>query len=105
PELIEEDGTKQAAVVLDQQRIALAKEVVEVAKADVMAALARVKEAEEILDKYDAEGVRRDTEVKRLPREVERGVVDRPVLLESTNQIKSSTALWDNETATIKRAK
>ena len=41
PELIEEDKTKQANVVLDQQRIALAKEVVEVAKADVAAALAR----------------------------------------------------------------
>ena len=105
PELIEEDGTKQAAVVLDQQRIALAKEVVEVAKADVMAALARVKEAEEILDKYEAEVERWDTEVKRLQREVERGVVDRRVLLESTNQLKSSTAARDKATATIKRAK
>jgi len=105
PELIEEDGTKKAAVVLDQQRIALAKEVVEVAKADVMAALARVKEAEEILDKYEAEVERWDTEVKRLQREAERGVVDRRVLLESTNQLKSSTAARDKATATIKRAK
>ena len=66
PELVEEFGTKKATVVLDQQRIALAKEVVEVAKADVMAAEARVKEAEEILAKYQAEVERWDTEVKRL---------------------------------------
>ncbi len=105
PELIEEDGTKQAAVVLDQQRIALAKVVVEVAKADVAAALARVKEAEEILAKYQAEVERWDTEVKRLQREAERGVVDPRVLLESTNQLKSSTAARDKAAATIKRTK
>ena len=105
PELIEEDGTKQANVVLDQQRIALAKEVVEVAKADVAAAVARVKEAEEILDKYQAEVERWDTEVKRLQREAERGVVDPRVLLESTNQLKSSTAARDKAAATIKRTK
>ncbi|MGO8902970.1 MAG: HlyD family secretion protein, partial [Isosphaeraceae bacterium] len=105
PELIEEDGTKQAAVVLDQQRIALAKVVVEVAKADVAAALARVKEAEEILAKYQAEVERWDTEVKRLQREAERGVVDPRVLLESTYQLKSSTAARDKATATVKRAK
>ena len=105
PELIEEYGTKKANVVLDQQRIALAKEVVEVAKADVTAAVARVKEAEEILAKYQAEVDRWDTEVKRLQREAERGVVDTRVLLESTNQLKSSTAARDKATATIKRAK
>ncbi len=105
PELIEEDKTKQAAVVLDQQRIALAKEVVDVAKADVAAALARVKEAEEILERYQAEVERWDTEVKRLQREAERGVVDPRVLLESTNQLKSSTAARDKAAATIKRTK
>ena len=105
PELIEEDKTRQAAVVLDQQRIALAKEVVEVAKADVAAALARVKETEEILAKYQAEVERWNTEVKRLQREADPGVVDPRVLLESTNQLESSTAARDTATATIKRAK
>ena len=37
PELVEELGTKKATVVLDRERIALAKEVVEVARADVTA--------------------------------------------------------------------
>jgi multidrug efflux pump subunit AcrA (membrane-fusion protein) len=87
PELIEEDGTKKAAVMVDQQRIALAKEVVEVAKADVAAALARVKEAEEILEKYQAEVERWDKEVRRLQREAETGVVDRRIHVESTNQL------------------
>ena len=62
--------------MLDQERIALAKEVVEVAKADVKAAEARLKEAEAILDKYEAEVERWDTEVKRLTREVDTVVVD-----------------------------
>ena len=38
PELVADHGTKKATVVLDQERVALAKEVVEVAKADVEAA-------------------------------------------------------------------
>ena len=38
PELVEDHGTKKATVVLDQERIALAKTVVEVATADVDAA-------------------------------------------------------------------
>src|SRR5262249_38047082 len=41
PELVEEHGTKGATVGLDRERIALAKEVVEVASADVKAAEAR----------------------------------------------------------------
>jgi len=105
PELIEEDGTKKATVVLDQDRIALAKEVVEVAKADVMAAQARVNEADEILNKYQAEVDRWDTEVKRLTREVETSVVAPRILRESTDQLKSSARARDKAAATIKRAK
>ena len=105
PELVEELGTKKATVVLDRDRIALAMEVVEVAKADVEAAEARLIEAEAILDKYEAEVVRWDTEVDRLQRQVDRVVVNTGVLFESTNQLKSSIAARDKAKATIKRAK
>jgi multidrug efflux pump subunit AcrA (membrane-fusion protein) len=104
PELVEEHRTKAASVELDQERISLANEVVEVAAADVKAALARLKEAEEILGKYEAEVKRWDTEVKRLSREVEKNVVANQILLESTFQLKSSTAARDKAIATIKKA-
>jgi multidrug efflux pump subunit AcrA (membrane-fusion protein) len=105
PELIEQDGTKKAAVVLDQQRVSLAREVVEVAKADVKAADARVREAEEILARYTSEVERWDVEVSRLAREVEANTVARRILLESTEQLKSSTRARDKAVATIKKAK
>ena len=91
--------------MLDQERIALAKELVEVDKAEVEAAEARLKEAEAILEKYEAEVDRWDTEVKRLERQVARVVVNVRVLFESTNQLKSSIAARDKAKATIKRAK
>jgi multidrug efflux pump subunit AcrA (membrane-fusion protein) len=103
PELVEEHGTKGATVGLDRERVALAKEVVEVASADVKAAQARVEEAKAELDRYQAEVNRWDSEVRRLRREVERGVVDPQVLLESTDQLKSSTASKDAAKATIMR--
>ena len=72
PELVEDHETKGAPSCSISERIALAEEVVEVAKADVKAAAARLKEAEAILDKYEAEVERWDSEVKRLQREVDR---------------------------------
>ena len=45
-----------------------------------------------------------DSEVKRLQNEVNRGVVDPQVLLESTNQLKSSTAAREAAKATIAKA-
>ena len=66
PELVEEHGTKGATVVLDRERIALAKKVVEVATADVKAAKARVEEAQAEVARYKAEVERWDSEVKRL---------------------------------------
>jgi multidrug efflux pump subunit AcrA (membrane-fusion protein) len=101
PELVEEHGTKGATVVLDKERIDLAKQVVEVATADVKAAKARVEEAQAEVARYKAEVERWDSEVKRLQREVNRGVVDPQVLLESQNQLKSSTASWDAAKATV----
>ena len=104
PELTEEYETKNATVKLDDERVKLAEQVVEVAAADVKAAEARLEEAREILGKYEAEVERWDTEVKRLKNEVSRGVVDPQILLESTNQWKSSVASRDAAKATIKKA-
>ncbi len=83
----------------------MAKQQVEVAKADVTAAEAFLKEAEEMLNKFEAEVDRWDTEVKRLERQVASVVIDRRVLFESTNQLKSSIAARDKANATIMRAK
>ena len=90
PELVEDYGTKQATVRLDDQRIKLALEVVKVANADVKAAQASLEEAKAIEAKFGAEVDRWDSEVKRLDNEVKRGIVDPQILLESTNQWKAS---------------
>ena len=95
PELVEDFGTKKATVKLDEERVELARKLVEVADADVKAAQARLVEAKAILAKFKAEVERWDTEVKRLTNEVNRGVVDPQILLESTNQWKSSVAAKD----------
>jgi multidrug efflux pump subunit AcrA (membrane-fusion protein) len=105
PELVEQLGTKKATVVLDRRRIALAKEVVKVNRADVEAAESRVTEVEAILDKYKAEVDRWNTEVNRLERQVARVVIHPLVLFESTNQLKSSIAALDKANATIERVK
>jgi RND family efflux transporter MFP subunit len=104
PELVEDFGTKKATVKLDLERVELARKLVEVADADVKAARARLDEARAILAKYQAEVDRWDSEVQRLKKEVQRGVVDPQVLLESTNQWKSSTAARDAAKATIANA-
>jgi HlyD family secretion protein len=104
PELEEDHDTKKATVVLDQERIYLAEEVVRVATADVTAAVARLKEAEEILNKYQAEVDRWDAEVRRLKPQISGNVVHPHVLIESSNQLESSIAARDRAKATIKRA-
>ena len=104
PELVEDLGTKKATVELDKQRIELAKKVVKVAEADVKSAMASLSEAKAILDKFEAMVERWASEVKRLQNEVDRGVVDPQVLLESTNQLKSSTAAREAAKATIAKA-
>ena len=104
PELVEDHGTKYATVELDKQRIELARKVVTVAEADVKSATAGLAEARAMLDKFEAMVERWDSEVKRLQNEVNRGVVDPQILLESTNQLKSSTAAREAAKATISRA-
>ncbi len=53
---------------------------------------------------YDAQVFRWDSEVTRLAREVKSGVVDPQVLLESQNQLRSSTAARDAAEADIAKA-
>src|SRR5207249_119562 len=95
PELVEDFGTKNATVELDKRRIDFARKVVKVAQADVKAAEASLKEAQAILAKYQSEVDRWDMEVKRLANEVKKGVVDPQILLESTNQLRSTIAARD----------
>jgi HlyD family secretion protein len=104
PELVEDYGTKKATVKLDEERVDLALKAVDVAEADVKAAEARLDEAKSILGKFQAEVDRWDSEVKRLKAEVERNVVAPQILLESTNQFKSSAAARDAARASIMTA-
>jgi multidrug efflux pump subunit AcrA (membrane-fusion protein) len=104
PELNEEFQTKKADVALAKELIEHAQKLEEVAKADVEAASARLAEARAILAKYQAEVDRWDSEVKRLAREVEKAVVAPQILLESTNQLKSSAAARDAAKAAIMTA-
>jgi multidrug resistance efflux pump len=104
PEMVQEFQTKKADVVLARELIEQAQKLDDVANADVEAAKARLDEARSILAKYQAEADRWDSEVKRLTREVEKGVVDPQVLLESTNQFKSSSASRDAAKASIMTA-
>ena len=104
PELVEDFATKNATVELDQQRIDLALKMVKVAEAEVKSSQAGLAEARAMLDKFNAMVERWDSEVKRLQNEVDKGVVDPQVLLESTNQLKSSVASREAAKATIAKA-
>jgi HlyD family secretion protein len=103
PEYNEDWETKKRKVAYDWERIQFANEQVDVATANVKAAEEAVNEAIAILGKFEAEVFRWDSEVKRLTREVERGVVDPQVLLESENQWKSSIAARDAARADIEK--
>ena len=104
PELVEDNATKKATVKLDEQKVELARKIVDVDAADVQAAQARLDESQSMLAKYQAEVDRWDSEVSRLSREVSRGVIDPQVLLESNKQLKSSSAARDAARSTIKKA-
>jgi multidrug efflux pump subunit AcrA (membrane-fusion protein) len=104
PELVEEWKTKKANAKLCQKRIDLALKAVKVAQAGVKVAEAQLSEARALLGQFQAQTDRWTSEVKRLTREVDKGVVDAQVLLESQNQLKSSTAARDAAKATILKA-
>jgi multidrug efflux pump subunit AcrA (membrane-fusion protein) len=104
PELREDLATKKATVKYDKERVDLALKMVEVAKADVQSAEAHLIEAKKLLGSYKAEVDRWDSEVKRLDREVKHKVVAPQILLESRNQLKSDTAKWEAQKATVSKA-
>ncbi len=104
PELVEQFRTKKATVALGEKRVKLAREALRAAGANVKAASARLAEAKAILLQYQAEADRWAVQVKRLKREVDRGIVDPQVLLETENQAKSSVAARDAAKATIEKA-
>ncbi len=105
PEVREDWETKKDTVKLDEERVELALKSVKVAEADVKAADAHLEETQKILARFQAQVDRWDSEVKRLKREVDKGVVDPQVLLESTNQWKESIAHREAAKATIEKAK
>ena len=104
PELVADHETKQATVVLDQERISLAKVQVEVVKADVKAAEARLEEARAELAGTKAEAERWDSEAKRLQGEVKRGVVTPQDSLQATNRWKAAVAFRDAASASVLKA-
>jgi RNA polymerase sigma factor (sigma-70 family) len=104
PELREDWESKKAKVKLAQQRVELARKATEITQADVKAAEAHLAEAMQTLSKYQANADRWDTEVKRLRREVEKGVVDPQILKESENQLTASIASRDSAKATVLKA-
>ncbi len=104
PELVEDFSTKRNMVDLDNQKVDLALKMVDVASANVEAAKANVQEAKAILDKFKAEVVRWDSQVTRLRREKEKGVVDPQVLLESENELRGSIAAKEAAEAGIAKA-
>ena len=104
PELVEDHGTKKATVLLDHERIALAKVVVKVAEADVEAAEARLEEARAELAGCRAEAERWDSETKRLDNELKRGVVNPQDALQTTNRWKACVAFRDAAAANVLKA-
>ncbi|HEX3446840.1 MAG TPA: efflux RND transporter periplasmic adaptor subunit [Isosphaeraceae bacterium] len=104
PELVEDHGTKKATVVLDQEKIALAKVVVEVAEAEVEAALARLDEARADFASNKAEADRWDAETKRLENELKRGVVNPQDVLQASNRWKAMVASRETANASVLKA-
>ena len=104
PELVEDLGTKKATVVLDRERIELAKAIVKVATADVEAAEACLEEARAELAGYRAEAERWESETKRLDKELSRGVVNPQDVLQTTNRWKASLAFREAAAASVLKA-
>ena len=105
PELVEDFGTKKATVKLDEERIELARKMVEVAEADVKAAEASARRGQGDPGQVPGRGRPLGLGGQAARRTRSSGsVVDPQILLESTNQWKSSTAARDAAKATITKA-
>jgi HlyD family secretion protein len=105
PEIVEDWKKKGAVVEYDKKRVALALKTLAVAKAEVEVATASVKAASATWKQYADEATRWELEVKRLQAEVDRGVVDPQVLLESQNRLRGSAAQRDAAEADVVKAK
>lgn len=101
PDLDAEYEQKKAQVLLDDQNIEAAKQLVQVADSRVKAAAADLEETKANLGKYQAEVDRWQSEVKRLTPLAKEGVVDRQVLEESIKQLKSNKAAREAAQANI----
>jgi HlyD family secretion protein len=104
PEIVEEWKKKGATVEYDRQRVKLAEKAVVVAEADVKVAVARLKAAKATWNQYREEADRWASEVKRLDNEVNRGVVDPQVLLESENRLRGCIASRESSAADVVKA-
>ena len=104
PEVEEDCQTKYESIELAEERVRLAQERVRVADADVRVADARLDAARKILDQYEAQVARWDAQVRKLTSEVRQSAVDRQVLHESDNELKSSIGARDAALAEIERA-
>jgi HlyD family secretion protein len=105
PELVQEYETKKADVQLAKELVDRALNLDIEANADVEAAVAHVAETQSLIAKFQSEADRWTTEVGRLKNEVERGVVDRQILLESTNQMRSNVAALEASRSTFQTAR
>jgi multidrug efflux pump subunit AcrA (membrane-fusion protein) len=104
PEIVEEWKTKGATVAYDVKRVKLAEKTVLVAEADVKVAEAKLKAAKATWSQYVAAAKRWDSETVRLRREVERGVVDPQILLETENRLRACLAKREEAKADVTKA-
>ncbi|HEV3025015.1 MAG TPA: efflux RND transporter periplasmic adaptor subunit, partial [Pirellulales bacterium] len=104
PEIVEEWKRKGATVEYDRKRVKLAEKRVLVAEANVKVAAAMLKAAQATWSQKTAQVTRWESEVIRLRRELERGVVDPQIVLESENQLRGCVAAREAAEADVTKA-
>jgi len=103
PELAAEYRQKQAQLALSKVQVRVFEQAVDVAKNNYAVASAKVQEAAEALNKYEAAVERWQSEVKRLAGVTQ--VVDEQVLAESRLQLKVETAARNSAKASLVAAR
>lgn len=104
PELQQEFNLKKAEVVMNQALVAQSEKLVEVADANLKAAVAKVSENKADVGKFEALVKRWDSEVGRQVAMVSERVLDQQILGESRRQLESSQASTDAALAAVKTA-
>ncbi|HEV3024294.1 MAG TPA: hypothetical protein VGX76_17585, partial [Pirellulales bacterium] len=104
PEIVEEWKRNGATVEYDRKRVKLAEKRVLVAEADVKVAAAKLKAAQATWSQKTSQVTRWESEVIRLRRELERGVVDPQIVLESENQLRGCVAAREAAEADVTKA-